>query len=84
MTRATRLTCASYILLHCSDLNIEKNRKFAYHLRNNAKKKVGVVQKCVDLVDLVDLVKSFQTLLAKIGLDTAENEPSKVWLPACL
>ena len=31
----------------------------------------------------VDLVKSFQTninnLLAKIGVDTAKNEPSKVW-----
>ena len=42
----------------------------------------GAVQKCVDLVDLV---KSFPTdsysnvyLLAKIGIDTAENEPSKV------
>mgnify|MGYP003318247517 CR=1 FL=1 len=40
----------------------------------------GAVQKCVHLVDLV---KSFQTsiyyLLAKIGFDTAENEPLKVW-----
>ena len=37
-------------------------------------------------VNLVDLVKSFRTdsysneyLLAKIGVDTAENEPLKVW-----
>ena len=39
----------------------------------------GAVQKCVYLVDLV---KSFPTsilyLLAKIGVDTAENEPSEV------
>ena len=49
---------------------------------------IGVVQK---RVHLVDLVKSFQTsidyfvftiylhLLAKIGVDTAENEPLEVW-----
>ena len=32
-------------------------------------------------VNLVDLVKSFSNeyLLAKIGVDTAENEPLKVW-----
>ena len=27
---------------------------------------------------------SNEYLLAKIGVDTAKNEPSKVWLPACL
>ena len=41
---------------------------------------VWAVQK---YADLVDLVKSFPTsiyyLLAKIGVDTAENEPLKVW-----
>ena len=41
---------------------------------------VGVVQKSVNLVDLV---KSFHTsillLTCKIGFDTAENEPLKVW-----
>ena len=40
----------------------------------------GAVQQ---LVNLLDLVKSFQTsiwhLLGKIGFDTAENEPLKVW-----
>ena len=40
---------------------------------------MGAVQKCVNLVDLV---KSFQTsihyLLAKFGVDTAENRPLKV------
>ena len=39
------------------------------------------VQKCFNLVDIV---KSFQPsiyyLLAKIGFDTAENEPLKVWI----
>ena len=39
----------------------------------------GAVKKCVYLVDLV---KSFPTsiwyLLAKFGVDTAENEPSKI------
>ena len=34
-------------------------------------------------VDLVDLVKSFQTriyyLLAKCGFDAAENEPLEIW-----
>ena len=38
------------------------------------------VQNCVNRVDLV---KSFQTkvyyFLAKVGVDTAENEPCKVW-----
>ena len=39
---------------------------------------VGAVQK---YVDLVDLVKSFQTsvYLQKIGVDTAENDPLNVW-----
>ena len=35
------------------------------------------MQKRVLIVDLVDLVKS-EYLIAKIGVDKAENEPSKV------
>ena len=42
------------------------------------------VQKRVNLVNLVNLVKGFQTssyyLLAKFGFDTAENESLKVCL----
>ena len=53
----------------CEVMRIFQNKKI---------KKVGVLQKCVDLVDLV---KSFQTkiYLQKIGVDTAENEPLEVW-----
>ena len=35
------------------------------------------MQKYVNLINLVDLVKRY--LLAKIGVDTAENEPLEVW-----
>ena len=48
-------------------------------LQNSRNFEFGAVHK---LVNLVDLVKSFQTsiyyLLANIGVDTAENGPPKV------
>ena len=36
----------------------------------------GAVQKCVDLVDLIRFSNEYS--IAKIGVDTAENEPRKV------
>ena len=74
-----------YELLHRSDLknkyNVENQianmRKYLTKFSWNVE--FGAVQKCVNLVDLV---KSFQTsiyyLLAKFGFDTAENERLKV------
>ena len=38
----------------------------------------GTVQKGVCLVDLVKSVPTSTYLLAKVGVDTAENEPSKI------
>ena len=38
----------------------------------------GVVHKCVNLLDLVKELSN-EYLLVKIGVDTAENEPLKVW-----
>ena len=53
------------------------------HLQNNASSErffnwIPKVQKCVNLVDLVKSVQTSMDLLAKIGVDTAENEPSEI------
>ena len=38
---------------------------------------IGAVQRCLNLVDLAKMLKDAY-LLVKIGVDTCENEPSKV------
>ena len=60
--------------------NMKKCQLFAnYFMQNVGNFVFGAVQKCVYLVDLVKSVPtSIYYLLAKFGVDTAENEPSKI------
>ena len=46
-------------------------------MQKSAKFEFGAVQKNANLVDLEKCCKN-EYLVAKIGVDTAENEPSKV------
>ena len=64
---------------------VEKSRFFS-EIRTNFRKSLtnfceyfefGAVLRCVNLVDLEKCLKN-EYLVAKIGFDTEENEPSKV------
>ena len=49
---------------------------------NNSNFEIWAVQRIANLVDLEKPCKLNDYLVAIVAVDTAENEPSKVWTPA--
>ena len=56
--------------------NLEKSLRFCKSLQKSGNFAFGEVRKNAHFVDLEKILKN-EYLVAKIGLDTAENEPQK-------
>ena len=63
--------------------NLEKSLNFDEKMKKSANFEFAAVQRNVESDRSRKILKN-EYSLAKFGVDTAENEPSKVWTVACL